>query len=334
MRRSIIRIYIKSFFIVSVVTLKTIHVSHNEESKDNSTCGQQSQPCYHLYYAINTISMTTDTILLDANYKYKYNRSVEVPHSLKLTSYYNNSGGDLNNNNGWNPSANPPMRKAFLNITLLNSDEHVSFKVYGDLSLTNINISIDAQSLESFFQVQNVEVVKRIEIHDSVIHLFGRSGNTDILSAPYNIDIKLNKTKLFYHLIDQQDFDEVNQHSLIGKGGVMTSLNETPLSRKHKLRSAYNSKKGNSLAIASQEKLNKDQLTRETSSTEHWLHSGYTGKKRNPSAITSRHYHHQKQPKEKILNESTPEMHEKKAMGNDGDYKLRNSNNGKIRLAY
>ncbi|XP_066916438.1 uncharacterized protein [Clytia hemisphaerica] len=275
-----------SFLILSlgsVATLKTIHISHNGQSKDNSTCGQISQPCFHLDYGINTISMDTNIISLDANYNYNYNRTIELPHSLTLTSYYDNEDG--------------PPPKASLNITMVNTDEKVIFKARGDLSLYNLNVSVNAESLVSIFQVQS-DTFQHIEIHDSEIFLIERSGNTDLLSSPYNANIKFNKTKLFYHLIDQ---DNVKR--------VMTTNQQ---SREALFRYTMATKRNSTLVYGKRSRHLKQKLNEKVlpSSAKHNLHS----EEGNPSVIS------QHQPPREIVSNEFTNMRD-----NDKDFKFSRS---------
>ena len=66
---------------------RLIHVSHNEASFDNSTCGPIDQPCSTFSYA-QFVGIYGDTISLDRSYHYLNKGSIDiVDGDLELTSY-------------------------------------------------------------------------------------------------------------------------------------------------------------------------------------------------------------------------------------------------------
>ena len=77
------------------VTSFDIHVSHASHSHDNPTCGQISEPCHSLQYAIQK-SNKSDAVLLDRDSEFDVYSMIFIKHDLTISSYCS-SGWCTNN---------------------------------------------------------------------------------------------------------------------------------------------------------------------------------------------------------------------------------------------
>ena len=88
-------VYIISFLIVGFATVSTkkiVLVSQNKTAVDGPTCGTQKNPCRNIKYAIEQISETDDTVVIDGGcgrYSYLINSTIFINKPITITSLQN-----------------------------------------------------------------------------------------------------------------------------------------------------------------------------------------------------------------------------------------------------
>lgn len=131
-----------------------IHVSKNEASDDNETCGRLEQPCFTFSYA-HAIAVQGDTIALDRSYEYKHIGSIDVTDGdLELTSYCVNVSCT-------------GKQMALINIEdSKDSIFYITSSSY--LKISQLHLKAHRNCfLSSFFYLN--EGISSIELHDSIL---------------------------------------------------------------------------------------------------------------------------------------------------------------------